>query len=316
MRKGMVEPDHPQLSVRKQCELLGVNRNRLTVKEPERWQPKPGHAEMVELIPVLHAQDPTMGARQLRRLLKRNGYTVSRWTVKKMMTYLGIEAIYCKPRTTVSAPDHPKYPYQLRNREITEADEAWAIDITYIPWRRGHVYLTAIIDWKTRAVLAWQVSNTMDVDFCLSALVEAVSVAGKAPQIMNTDQGSQFTCVEWLSAVESLGTQVSMDGRGRWQDNVLIERLWRSVKHEWVLLHEYDTVPELEGLLEEWIDRYNRWRPHTANGGQTPWEAYRGEKPQLERVALELKTGEGVAPRKLVSVSASASTLTSLRTTG
>lgn len=315
MRKAMVEPDHPQLSVRKQCELLRVNRNRLIAKDRQRWQPKPGHAKMLEMIPGLYAQDPTMGARQLQRLLKRNGHKIGRWTVKRMMEYLGIKAIYCKPRTTIPAPGHPKYPYLLRDREITEPDEVWAIDITYIPWRRGQVYLTAIIDWKTRAVLAWRVSNTMDVDFCLSALVEAVSVAGKAPQIMNTDQGSQFTSVEWLSAVESLGTQVSMDGRGRWQDNVLIERLWRSVKHEWVLLHAYDTVPELERLLEEWLGRYNRWRPHTANEGQTPWEAYRGEKPQLERVALGLMTGEGVAPRKIVRVSASASTLTILRTT-
>lgn len=305
MRKAMVEKDNPQLSVRKQCELLSINRNRLITRESQQWEPAESHAEMLGLMLLIHAKDPTMGTRQLRRVLWRNGYSPSRWTVGKMMAYLGIKAIYCKPRTTVPAPDNPKYPYLLRNREITRPDEVWAIDITYIPWRRGHVYLTALIDWKTRAVLSWRVSNSMDVDFCIEALCEAVSVAGKAPQIINTDQGSQFTGVEWLSAVESLGTQVSMDGRGRWQDNVIIERLWRSVKHEWVLLFAYTAVPELEALLSEWMERYNTWRPHTANEGLTPWEAYRGVKPLLEREELE-----GVAAREIVSVSAAASTLT------
>lgn len=305
MRKAMVEKDNPQLSVRKQCELLGINRNRLIPRESQQWEPTESHAEMLELMLLIHAKDPTMGTRQLRRVLWRNGYSPSRWTVGKMMTYLGIKAIYCKPRTTVPAPDNPKYPYLLRNREITQPDEVWAIDITYIPWWRGNVYLTALIDWKTRAVLSWRVSNTMDVDFCIEALCEAVSVAGKAPQIINTDQGSQFTGVEWLSAVESLGTQVSMDGRGRWQDNVIIERLWRSVKHERVLLFAYTMVPELEASLSEWMERYNTWRPHTANEGLTPWEAYRGVKPLLEREELE-----GAAAREIVSVSAAASTLT------
>lgn len=290
MRKAMVEKEHPQLSIRRQCELLDVNRNRLTPNPKGTWQPKPEHAEMLELIKLAHAKDPTMGARQLRAVLKRNGYVTSRWTVKRMMEYLGIKAIYCRPRTSVPAAGHPKYPYLLRGRAITEADEVWAIDITYIPCRRGSVYLTAIVDWATRAVLAWRVSNTMDVDFCLDVLCEAVATAGRVPEIINTDQGSQFTGVEWLSAVKSLGVRVSMDGRGRWQDNVIIERLWRSVKHEWVLLHEYNTIPELEALLSEWIERYNTWRPHTANGGQTPWQAYRGVAPAPERI--------GDAPRQ------------------
>jgi putative transposase len=211
MRKAMVEADYPQLSVRQQCELLGVNRNRLEPKAKTDWHPGPEHEEMLALIPVIHAEDPTMGTRQSRKALARNGYLVKRWTIGKMMKHLGIKAIYCKPCTSKAAPDHPKYAYLLRGRNISEADEVWAIDITYIPWSRGHVYLVAIIDWKTRAVLAWRVSNTMDVDFCLDVLCEAVGVAGKVPAIINTDQGSQFTRVEWLSAVESLGAQVSMD---------------------------------------------------------------------------------------------------------
>lgn len=282
----MVEKDHPQLSQRTQCELLGVNRNRLNPRPKKKWEPKPKHFEMMELMKLAHATDPTMGARRLKTILKRNGYAVTRWTVTQMMRYLGLRAIYRKPRTSVPAAENPKYPYLLKDREIGEPDEVWATDITYIPWSRGHVYLMAIIDWNTRAVLAWRLSNTMDVSFCLDALCEAVSVAGTVPEILNTDQGSQFTGVEWLSAVESLGIRVSMDGRGRWQDNVLIERLWRSVKHEWILLHEYNTLPELEALLGEWITRYNRWRPHTANDGQPPWQAYRGVAPILERDIL------------------------------
>jgi putative transposase len=292
MRKAMVEENHPQLSVRTQCELLGINRNRLAAKPRAKWEPKPEHYEMMELMRLAHRKDPTMGARQLRRVLRRNCYEVTRWTVCRMMRFLGLKAIYCRPRTSVPCPEHPKYPYLLRQREISKPDEVWAVDITYIPWSKGYVYLIAILDWHTRAVLGWRLSNTMDVSFCLEALCEALAVAGRAPEILNSDQGSQFTSVEWLSAVESLGSQVSMDGKGRWQDNVLIERLWRSVKHEWVLLHEYNTLPELEALLGQWIDRYNRWRPHTANDGQTPWEAYRGEPPVLERDQLR---GEGAS---------------------
>lgn len=288
MRKAMVETDNPQLSIRTQCELLEVNRNRLEPKKPKEWQPAEKHLPMLTLIRIIHGTDPTMGARQMKRVLARNGYHATRWTIGKMMKHLGIKAIYCKPNTSKAAPSHPKYPYLLRNRKITEADEVWAIDITYIPFGRGHVYLVAIIDWKTRAVLAWKVSNTMEVDFCLDVLCEAVGVAGRAPDIINTDQGSQFTGVEWLSAVESLGARVSMDGKGRWVDNVLIERLWRSVKHEGILLLEYNTIPEVEALLVEWIARYNTWRPHTANNGQTPWEAYRGIPPKLEVDGLEL----------------------------
>jgi putative transposase len=292
MRKTMVEKDHPQLSIRAQSQLLGVNRNRLEPRKPPAWRPGPEHVEMLELIKLVHAKDPTMGARQLLRVLERNGYETSRWTVRRMMKHLGIKAIYCRPRTTVPAPNDEKRPYLLRDRKITEPDEVWATDITYIPWRRGHVYLTAVIDWKTRAILSWRVSNTMGVGFCLETLAGALDVAGKAPEIVNTDQGSQYTGAEWISAVEGMGAQVSMDGRGRWQDNVLIERFWRSVKHEWVLLHEYNTLAELETLISEWIERYNTWRPHTANGGQTPWQAYRGIAPVLEREEGGRKSGD------------------------
>jgi putative transposase len=303
MRKTMVEKDHPQLSIRQQCELLEVNRNRLEVKPRKpSWEPAPEDFETMELMRLIHAKDPTFGTRRMRQVLLRNGYRETRWKVRQMMRYLGLKAIFGKPRTTIAAADHPKYPYLLRDIEVTLPDEVWATDITYIPWNRGFVYLTCVMDWKTRAILSWKLSNTMDVSFCLDALGEAVASAGCAPQIFNTDQGSQFTGVEWLSAVESLGATVSMDGKGRWQDNVLIERFWRSVKHEWILLHDCETLPELEALLAEWIERYNQWRPHTANDGQTPWEAYRGSAPVLERDQM----GRGGGAREIGRDSAAA----------
>jgi putative transposase len=283
MRKAMVEKDHPQLSLRAQCTLLGINRNRLEPVPSPAWVPEPAVQETSESMKLIHAKDPTMGARQLQRVLARNGHELTRWTVRCMMKYLGIRAIYRRPRTTIPSPENPKYPYLSRKREITQPDEACAIDITYIPWTKGYVYLTAIIDWNTRAVLAWKISNTMDTGFCLDTLCEAMQAAGCAPEILNTDQGSQFTSLEWLSAVESLGRAVSMDGKGRWQDNVFIERFRRSVKHEWILLHEYNTLPQLEALVATWIERCNTWRPHSSLDGKTPWQVYRGVAPILER---------------------------------
>jgi putative transposase len=302
MRKSMVETNHPQLSVRAQCQLLAVNRNRLEPPPQAARVPGPDRLEMAELMKLIHAKDPTMGARQMRRVLERNGYAFTRWTVRRMMRLLGLRAIYRRPRTSVPSPEAPKYPYLLREREVARPDEVWATDITYIPWAKGYVYLTVILDWHSRAVLAWQLSNTMDTGFCLDALCGAIREAGCSPLILNTDQGSQFTGIEWLSAVESLGAAVSMDGKGRWQDNVFVERFWRSVKHEWILLHEYNTLPELEALVAVWIERYNNWRPHSSLGGQTPWQVYRGVPPLLER---EMPLAGGASEIGCLSASAS-----------
>lgn len=298
----MVETDHPQLSVRAQCQLLAVNRNRLEPPPATGWTPGPDQVVLMDLMKLIHAKDPTMGTRQLRRVLARNGYETTRWAVRRMMRHLGLKAIYRRPRTSIPSPEAPKYPYLLREREVTRPDEVWATDITYIPWARGHVYLTVILDWHSRAVLSWGLSNTMDTGFCLDALCGAIRMAGCRPLILNTDQGSQFTCVEWLSAVESLGTGVSMDGKGRWQDNVFVERFWRSVKHEWILLHEYNTLPELETLVAVWIERYNTWRPHSSLGGQTPWQVYRGVLPVRER---EIPLPGGASEIGCLSASAS-----------
>lgn len=309
MRKTMVEKDHPQLSVRAQCQLLGVNRNRLESTPGREWAPQARCQEAAGLMKLIHAKDPTMGARQMRRVLDRNGYDLSRWMVRQMMKHLGLRAIYRQPRTSTPSLQSPVYPYLLRQRQIAEPDEVWATDITYIPWSKGYVYLTVILDWHSRAVLAWRLSNTMDTGFCLDTLCAATARAGCLPLILNTDQGSQFTSVEWLSALESLGIAVSMDGKGSWQDNVFVERFWRSVKHEWILLHEYNTLPELEALVAIWIERYNTWRPHSSLGGQTPWQVYRGVPPSLER---ELTPADAAHETGWHSASASSHPVSSL----
>ena len=256
MRKSMVEKTHPQLSVRNQCELLGVNRNRLnTSPRGKPSQTEPSDLKLMRRIDEVYLRFPEFGVRRM-------------------------VAIYRKPRTSVSEPGAKKYPYLLEKRVVERADEVWCADITYIPMRKGFAYLVAVMDWKTRAVLSWKVSNTMEVGFCLEAFEEALRVAGKSPEIFNTDQGSQFTSQGWIEALEGAGIRVSMDGKGRWMDNVFIERLWRSVKYEGVYLWGPATVQELEKQLEVWFEDYNRWKPHSALGGLTPWESYR---PQSEK---------------------------------
>ena len=281
MRKSMVEKTHPQLSVRNQCELLGVNRNRLNTR-PGGKPPKtePSDLKLMRRIDEVYLRFPEFGVRRMVAWLKREGNQVSRRKVAGLMKQMGLEAIYRKPRTSVSEPGAKKYPYLLEKRVVERADEVWCADITYIPMRKGFAYLVAVMDWKTRAVLSWKVSNTMEVGFCLEAFEEALRVAGKSPEIFNTDQGSQFTSRGWIEALEGAGIRVSMDGKGRWMDNVFIERLWRSVKYEGVYLWGPETVQELEKQLEVWFEDYNRWKPHSALGGLTPWESYR---PQSEK---------------------------------
>ncbi len=186
------------------------------------------------------------------------------------------------PSTSKPAKDHTIYPYQLRNREITEVDEVWCADITYIPMERGHAYLVAIMDWHSRAVLAWGLSNTMDSGFCVRALKEAMSRTGRRPKIFNTDQGSQFTGRDWISTLEAHGIEISMDGKGRWMDNVFIERLWRSLKYEKIRLWSYDTVGDLRGHVADWMDFYNHRRKHQALDYATPWSIY---EPIKQRAA-------------------------------
>lgn len=194
---------------------------------------------------------------------------------------MGIEAIYCKPKTSTANKEHRKYPYLLRELKIDRPNQVWCADITYVPMPRGFAYLCAVMDWHSRKVLGWSLSNTMESGFCVEALEKAFAATGQVPEIFNTDQGVQFTSEEWINALQDREIKVSMDGKGRWMDNVFIERLWRSVKYEEIYLREHESIIELCHGLEGWFDRYNDWRPHAALDNQTPSSVYDGKVPIL-----------------------------------
>ena len=283
MRKALVEKNHPQLSVRRQSELLGVNRNRLQEPQPSRASKE--DLALMRRMDELALRFPEFGARRMAQTLSRNGPEVSRDQARRLMKKMGLEAVYRRPRTSIPAPGHKIYPYLLREREVSQTDEVWCADITYIPMPRGYAYLVAVMDWQSRAVLGWQLSNTLDTGFCVAAFRQACLQAGRAPEIFNTDQGCQFTSGPWIEAIEGAGARVSMDGKGRWMDNVFIERLWRAVKHEGVYLWAYDNLHGLEQALARWFEDYNHWKPHQAHEGKTPWESYRPDQVPRWRLA-------------------------------
>ena len=221
----------------------------------------------------LFLECPFFGSRQMVRALRREGLRASRHRVRRLMAVMGLRAVYRKPRTSDPHPEHKIYPYLLRGLAITRANHVWCTDITYIPMRRGFLYLAAIMDWHTRKVLSWRLSNTMESGFCVEALEEALTLHGR-PEIFNTDQGSQFTGIEFTGALKDQGIKISMDGRGRWRDNVFVERLWRSLKYECVYLHAFETGSQARHGIGRWIEFYNRRRPHSAHGIKTPDEAW------------------------------------------
>ncbi|KJS39378.1 MAG: integrase [Rhodospirillaceae bacterium BRH_c57] len=266
----MIEPDHSGLSIVQQCTLVSINRSAFYYRPTGE---SPLNLALMRLIDEAFLECPFYGARQMARHLRRQGYTVGRKRVSRLMGKMGLAPIYQKPRTSTPHPQHPVYKYLLRDQEITRPNQVWCADITYIPMRRGFLYLVAVMDWATRKVLSWRVSNTMEADFCIEALEEALTAFG-APEIFNTDQGSQFTSPRFTDVLREAGVRISMDGRGRWMDNVFIERLWRSLKYECVYLHAFETGSELRAGLERWIRYYNTRRPHSALTGQTPNEAY------------------------------------------
>ena len=266
----MIEPEHPGLSVVRQCELVSISRSGLY------YQPAgetPLNFALMRLIDVQFLETPWYGSRQMARHLRREGYTVGRKRVRRLMAKMGLAPIYQRPRTTVPHPEHRVFPYLLRDLVVDRPNQAWCTDLTYIPMRRGFLYLVAVMDWATRKVLSWRVSNTMDVEFCIEALEEALARFGK-PEIFNSDQGSQFTSPRFTGVLQQAGVRISMDGRGRWMDNVFIERLWRSLKYECVYLHAFETSSELRAGLSRWIGYYNARRPHSTLAGRTPDEAY------------------------------------------
>jgi putative transposase len=218
-------------------------------------------------------QTPFYGTRRMTNHLKRQGYAVGRGRIRRLMHKLGLQAIYQAPRTSNPHPDHKIYPYLLRGLNIEKSNQVWCTDITYIPLKNGFLYLVAIMDWYSRKVLSWRLSNTMDTTFCVEALQEAMKKYGK-PEIFNTDQGSQFTSSEFTNVLKDAGIKISMDGRGRWMDNVFIERLWRSLKYECVYLHAFETGSQVRQGINEWMDLYNFRRPHETFDGHTPYEMY------------------------------------------
>jgi len=265
-----IEKDHPRLSARRQCRLLSLSRSTLY------YTPVGESAENLALMRLIDEQfleTPWYGSRQMARWLQRQGHTAGRHRVRRLMRKIGLTPIYQAPRTSQPHPEHKIYPYLLRDLSIERPNHVWCADITYIPMRRGFLYLVAIMDWATRKVLAWRLSNTMDVGFCLEALDEAMANYGR-PEIFNTDQGSQFTSLDFTQVLKDAAIKVSMDGRGRWIDNRFIERLWRSLKYECVYLNAFETGSQARHGIGRWINYYNADRPHSSHNGLTPNEVY------------------------------------------
>ena len=276
----MIDRNH-RLPVSRQCQVLSLPRS------TAYYQPVPVSVEELALmrrIDELHLEIPSAGSRTLRTFLRKDGHRLGRQRVRRLMRKMGLEAIYRKPNLSRRHAAHPIYPYLLRHLRIDRPNQVWATDITYIPMRRGFVYLVAIMDWYSRRVLAWRLSNTLSTDFCVEALEEAIARYGK-PEIFNTDQGSQFTSAEFTDVLKARDIRISMDGKGCWRDNVFIERLWRTVKYEEVYLKAYDTVSAAKASLGTFFEYYNRRRPHQSLDDETPDAIYFAGLPEKGRVA-------------------------------
>ena len=272
----MIDRSH-ELPLTEQARLLRLSRSSVY------YLPRPvapAALAIMRRIDELHLDYPFAGSRMLRDLLRGENIAVGRGHVATLMKRMGIEAIYRRPNTSKPEPGHKIYPYLLRNMAIDRPGQVWAMDITYIPMARGFVYLAAVVDWFSRRVLAWRLSITMEVAFCLEAVEEALVRHGK-PDIFNTDQGSQFTSQAFTGLLKSNDIAISMDGRGSWRDNVFVERLWRSVKYEEVYLRAYESVAEARASLGRYLDFYNRKRPHSSLDARTPERAYFDNLPQV-----------------------------------
>jgi putative transposase len=271
----MIDRGHG-LPLSRQAELLHLSRSGL------HYEPRPASVAdlaVMRRIDELHLDHPFAGSRMLRDLLRGEGVVIGRERVASMMRRMGIEALYRRPNTSKPAPGHKIYPYLLRGLAVVRPNQVWAMDITYIPMARGFVYLAAVLDWFSRRVLAWRVSITLEVEFCLEAVEEALAKHGR-PEMFNTDQGSQFTSAEFTGLLLKHAVAISMDGRGAWRDNVFVERLWRSVKYEEVYLRAYDSVGAARASLGRYLDFYNRKRPHSSLDARTPDRAYFDHLPQ------------------------------------
>ena len=272
-RAELLEKGHPRLSLRTQCQMLGIPRSTLAYRPVEE---SAADRLIKRLLDEIYLKDPCLGSRRLVTLLERDyGQSVNRKRIQRLRREMGLETIWCRPRTSLPDQAHRIYPYLLKGLTVNRPNQVWCSDITYVPMPHGHAYLCAVMDWYSRKVLGWAVSNTMDQALCQAALDRAIGQnGGRAPEIFNTDQGSQFTAEAWVSRLTGLGVRISMDGKGRWVDNVFVERLWRSLKYEEIYLHEHSTVPALEAGVRRWFERYNRWRPHQALENRTPQQVH------------------------------------------
>ena len=268
----MIDPGHKKLSLSRQCQLVNISRSSIYYK------PRPVSAENLKYMRLIDEQylnRPFCGSRGMRNHLHRLGYKVNRKRVQRLMRLMGLEPIYPKPKTSRPHPGHKIYPYLLKDMTIDQPNQVWSADITYIPMNCGHMYLVAVMDWHSRKVLSFRLSNTMDTAFCVEALTEALERFGR-PQIFNTDQGAQFTSNEFTSTLKTSGIAISMDGRGRCQDNIFIERLWWTLKYQYLYLHSFDTGTDLRTGLKQWVEYYNSERPHQSLDAMTPDEVYCG----------------------------------------
>jgi putative transposase len=276
----MIRRDHA-LSLKRQAELIGISRGSIY------YLPRPvsdTDLRLMRAIDELHLEHPFAGARMLRGLLRAQGFIIGRRHVTTLMRKMGIEALYRRPNTSKKHPGHKIFPYLLRGMTIDRPGQVWAMDITYIPMARGFVYLAAVLDWASRKVLAWEVSISMEADFCVRVLEAAFAAHGR-PEIFNTDQGAQFTSAAFTTRLLAEGVQISMDGKGCWRDNVFVERLWKSVKYEEVYLRAYDTVGQARASIGRYLDFYNARRPHSAHKGLTPDQIYFGPLPRAANAA-------------------------------
>jgi len=279
-RKTMIDREH-RLSVSRQARLLGISRGSIY------YQRRPASVAdllVMRRIDALHLDYPFAGSRMLRGLLRQEGHVVGRLHVATLMKRMGIVALYRRPTTSLPTPGHQLYPYLLRKLAVTRPNHGWAMDITDVPMVRGFVYLVAALDWFSRKVLAWRLSLTLETGPCVEALSEALTEHGK-PEIMNTDQGSQFTAGAFLKTLQDAQIAISMDGKGAWRDNVVVERLWRTIKYEEVYLRAYGSVSEARRSLDRYLTFYNRSRPHPALGGQTPDQVYFTQPTPIQAAA-------------------------------
>lgn len=276
-----MKQDHPRLSVRRQCSLLSLTRSTLY------YQPRGESAENLAFMAIIDRQfldTPWYGSRQMARHMQRAGHTCGRHRVRRLMRLMRLVPIYQEPKTSQKNPAHKIYPYLLRDLAITRPNQVWCTDITYIRMHRGFLYLVAVMDWHSRKVLSWRLSNTMDAGFCVEALKEALEKYGP-PEIFNSDQGSQFTSADFTDVLKDAKVRISMDGRGRWIDNRMIERLWRSLKYECVYLNAFETGSAARADIGAWIRYYNETRPHSSHGLLTPAEVYATRGPDLKLAA-------------------------------